>query len=351
MLSAKPNFTSLHRILYPVLFGMSAYWSGHPGTAQAQTVPDNYEDDDSSATAQVIVLDDTAQAHTFHDQGDMDWVRFFALTGSDYEITAHNFGDQADVRLALYGTNGTTLLGASDQVVGVGGSGDEKIVWIAPADGIYFVQAVEVQNRFGAGTNYDLEISTTRPSPGGVGILQGVVRSDATSAGLAGAMLHTLLSGLADSTALTQPDGSFKLIAAAGTLELNAALPGYTAVTQNLTLAPDEVKSIEIALAVDTADSDQDGVIDSLDNCPITTNAGQEDLDEDRQGDACDVDDDGDDLPDSYEETHGLNPLDATDAGQDQDGDGATNLEEYQRGTDPQVNEPAVLLLINEVED
>ncbi len=48
------------------------------------------------------------------------------------------------------------------------------------------------------------------------------------------------------------------------------------------------------------------------------------------------LDADGDGLPDSYEEQYAfLSPLDASDAGSDQDGDGVTNLQEYQSGGDP----------------
>lgn len=46
-------------------------------------------------------------------------------------------------------------------------------------------------------------------------------------------------------------------------------------------------------------------------------------------------DDDGDGLPDGYEDANGLNPSDASDASQDSDQDGLTNLEEYDIGTDP----------------
>ncbi len=48
------------------------------------------------------------------------------------------------------------------------------------------------------------------------------------------------------------------------------------------------------------------------------------------------LDADQDGLPDNYEEQYAfLNPHDASDAGFDQDGDGVTNLQEYQSGGDP----------------
>ena len=53
-----------------------------------------------------------------------------------------------------------------------------------------------------------------------------------------------------------------------------------------------------------------------------------------------DTDDDGDGLPDDYENQYAfLNPLDPSDASADEDSDGKTNLEEYQQGTNPEVNE------------
>lgn len=47
------------------------------------------------------------------------------------------------------------------------------------------------------------------------------------------------------------------------------------------------------------------------------------------------VDSDGDTMSDSYEVAHGLNPSSAEDANADLDGDGLTNLEEFNRGTLP----------------
>ena len=46
-------------------------------------------------------------------------------------------------------------------------------------------------------------------------------------------------------------------------------------------------------------------------------------------------DSDGDGLPDGWEASSGLDPLSPGDASKDPDGDGMTNLEEYQKGTLP----------------
>jgi hypothetical protein len=49
-------------------------------------------------------------------------------------------------------------------------------------------------------------------------------------------------------------------------------------------------------------------------------------------------DSDNDGMPDWWEDTYKLDPYDASDAGQDIDDDGMTNLEEYQQGTNPTIS-------------
>lgn len=40
---------------------------------------------------------------------------------------------------------------------------------------------------------------------------------------------------------------------------------------------------------IQSPDIDQDGISDSIDNCPVTPNPGQSDVDGDEVGDLCDV--------------------------------------------------------------
>jgi alpha-tubulin suppressor-like RCC1 family protein len=83
-------------------------------------------------------------------------------------------------------------------------------------------------------------------------------------------------------------------------------------------------------------DTDSDGVVGYLDNCPDIANPGQTNTDSDGAGDACDTDDDNDGIPDSYEDTYAfLDPLNPADALLDQDEDGYSNLQEYLVGTNP----------------
>lgn len=81
-------------------------------------------------------------------------------------------------------------------------------------------------------------------------------------------------------------------------------------------------------------DSDNDGVEDSIDNCPSVPNPDQTDTDKDGDGNVCDPDDDNDGMPDEWEIANFLDPL-FDDAHDDADEDGYTNLEEYLAGTDP----------------
>ena len=77
-------------------------------------------------------------------------------------------------------------------------------------------------------------------------------------------------------------------------------------------------------------DADGDGVSDASDNCPNTANANQANTDNDAQGNACDADDDNDNLDDSAEAGLGTDPLNP-----DSDGDRLNDGDEVAAGTGP----------------
>jgi len=90
----------------------------------------------------------------------------------------------------------------------------------------------------------------------------------------------------------------------------------------------------------DTIDEDIDG--DGIDNVNDTfpSNAAEWiDTDNDGIGDNEDQDDDNDHMPDSYEQSNGFNSKSSHDATLDFDGDGFSNLQEYQLLTDPKDSE------------
>jgi hypothetical protein len=84
-------------------------------------------------------------------------------------------------------------------------------------------------------------------------------------------------------------------------------------------------------------DSDGDLVNNLEDAFPLDA-AESADTDNDGTGNNADPDDDNDNLPDTYETANHLDPLDASDAQQDADNDGSSNITEFEAGTDP--NDP-----------
>ncbi|MEM7358797.1 MAG: thrombospondin type 3 repeat-containing protein [Pseudomonadota bacterium] len=122
------------------------------------------------------------------------------------------------------------------------------------------------------------------------------------------------------------------------TVDTVSITPGlHVNLTGDLTSSSGNSGTATDSLEVIFQDADMDLVADHADNCPNVPNADQADLDQDGAGDVCDNDADGDGLPNDYEVANGLNPLNSFDQLGDPDGDGFTNLEEFEFGSNPNV--------------
>jgi hypothetical protein len=82
------------------------------------------------------------------------------------------------------------------------------------------------------------------------------------------------------------------------------------------------------------ADTDGDSWEDNVDEFPLDSTEWV-DTDNDGTGNNADTDDDGDGMPDTWENTYGLDPLDDSDASGHLDTDQLSNLGEYNAGTLP----------------
>ncbi|MEM7129847.1 MAG: trypsin-like serine protease [Chloroflexota bacterium] len=129
----------------------------------AETPGDSFEPDDSSADASAIATDGTPQSHTFHVNGDVDWVQFTTISGTQYAIATSSLRGDADTILTLYGPDGSTQIETNDD----SGSGRaSRIDWTAPSDASYFVKVVNYSDQGGASVGYDLAITAAAPDEG-----------------------------------------------------------------------------------------------------------------------------------------------------------------------------------------
>ena len=140
-----------------------------PAAKSASLSADSFENDDAPAKASTVTADGAARTHSFNKPGDVDWVKFTAKGGTTYDLKTADLGPLADTYLYLYGTDGTTLLGANDDDAGTLAS---AIRWKAPADGTYYA-AVKHWNptAAGCGTTYNLIIAGADTTPPGKPVL------------------------------------------------------------------------------------------------------------------------------------------------------------------------------------
>jgi hypothetical protein len=313
-------------------------------TTVYQAGPDGYEDDDSFSKASVIVLNDVAQRHNFHDAGDEDLIRFFGISGEKYTIAAYNLGTNCDAIIKLYGTDGTTLIKSQDTIGDP--HADEFLEWTCNKDGLYYAKVKDYENGFGDGMDYDLK--AYRPPAPLAGFVMGKVTDGVSGQAVGDVKIRTDQGA----SALSLTNGSYVMVHPPGTFTVTAQLAHYNPRSYtSVQINEGDIKTINIVLDPSPTDTDKDGILDAVEyasSCLDANDAdsdndgivdGQEDKDSDGifdpgETDPCDLDTDGDQMPDGWEVQYNLNPL-VDDASEDADGDGYSNLKEHRGGSDP----------------
>jgi hypothetical protein len=124
-------------------------------TVETPPEGDTYEDDDACAAASAIPTDGTVQPHTFHDQGDADWVTFTAEAGATYVIQGSDVGPQVDLVPELHNSCSQPALPGDDLDFGQG----FRLVWDCPVTGTYYLKVFNRDTAvYGEEAYYDLSI-------------------------------------------------------------------------------------------------------------------------------------------------------------------------------------------------
>ncbi|MGD9100308.1 MAG: C25 family cysteine peptidase, partial [Anaerolineae bacterium] len=121
---------------------------------------DVYEDDDTCGAAKTVATDGTVQTHTFHDQGDNDWVKFDALAGKTYVVQVDNVGAGVDAVISLYDV-------CDDSPLAYGGNAfgpTVRMEWDCTADGEYYLRLQNDSSVYGEDT-YDLSLTVDVEAP------------------------------------------------------------------------------------------------------------------------------------------------------------------------------------------
>jgi len=186
-------------------------------------------------------------------------------------------------------------------------------------------------------TDYELWVTREGGGTGTTGITGQV--KDTNGDGVALAFIKAEGIGSTTGTSTTYsltPGGGYSIDDGAGTYTVTTTRTDYeTAIYAPVPIPEDGFHILNIDLIPTAIDSDGDGYINALDNCPQQANGDQDNFDGDAEGDICDPDDDNDGLPDTDEATICNGPVCLDPLDPDTDDDGFNDGMEVIYGSNP----------------
>lgn len=116
---------------------------------------DAYESDEDCSIAKTINTDGGTQSHTFHSNGDVDWIKFTAQANKTYVIQVENVGTKADAILLLYDSCASPPGAFGDNAFG----STVVMQWDATKNGPYYLKIQQFDPAFfGSDANYRVSV-------------------------------------------------------------------------------------------------------------------------------------------------------------------------------------------------
>jgi len=165
---------------------------------------DKYEEDDSKEFASIITINDkNPQKHNFHKAQDEDWVKFYAISGIEYQICVINAGKNCNAVIELFDLDDNKI-----KSVNKGLNGDnEELVWKCEKKDIYYVKIKHYDNdQYGINTEYSLEIMIPKAPVFFCDII-GNIKDSCTEYPIDEVKIETSAS----QTAISQPNGDYSI--------------------------------------------------------------------------------------------------------------------------------------------
>jgi hypothetical protein len=198
--------------------------------------PDAYETDDSWEQANSIVLNSQVpehrdipgyewkQDHNFHDQGDKDWVQYYALAQDEnYKLEVFDAGARCDAVIEIYSeTDLSTPIYKKDDFL----AGEREYAeWQCKQDGMYYFRIRQADPMvYGENTGYSLTL--TIPKGAFTGVVYGSVSP----------RVRTVITTSGRCSATTLSNSTYYMPHPAGTFSMRATAGGYQVYSSSFTL-------------------------------------------------------------------------------------------------------------------
>jgi len=307
-----------------------------------KSCPDIFENDNEFEKAGIIILNSIDEIykrhHNFHEDGDVDWVRFFGKENVAYTIEITDIETNCLPFIELFNENKESLIDPPVNMAEM-----SCFSWKCPLDGEYFLKISNYSNLFGQETGYSLKIHD--PSLAFPGFISGMITCQTSGKPIANVRVETNRN----SSALSDDEGIYVIFGQEGWHTLKAFKENYKKYEKKIRIFP--LDETPLPFEMFPIDIDNDGIPDELEKATGTqyTNNdsdgdnipdGIEDYNKNGIVDEGETDPrvwdtDFDGFPDGWETDYDFEPLKPDDQNFDTDQDGYSNFIEFKNRTNP----------------